>query len=181
MALSLIAFASGLMGFVESTAAVPAQSTALAGAALGFLLISALAWLELWVSVGAFRHPTRILRGIGAIFAILGVGVGVLAVGRLIYGSRPEPVSMAIFAFAGFAMNGLNAFLALLTENGPFDLRTVLFQARNDATVSFAVMATAASVYVTGWSAADIAVGAVLAGVSIATGIKILRNPIIAA
>ena len=63
------------MGFVESTAAVPAQSTALAADALIFLRESALAWLAMWVMAGAFRRTALIARIMGVVMILSGRGV----------------------------------------------------------------------------------------------------------
>ena len=68
-------------------AAVPAQSTAMAADALLFLRESILAWLGMWMAVGAFRRTAIVARIVGVVMMALGAGVFAIALGRLAAGS----------------------------------------------------------------------------------------------
>jgi Co/Zn/Cd efflux system component len=173
LTLSLIAFVSGLMGFIESTAAAPAQSTAMAGAALGFLLASALAWFELWASVDAFKNPQYILRGIGAVIALLGFGVLVVAGARLFYFSNPSAPVMALFACVGLIVNFFIASLQVKKRGESLTVRTIWTEARNDLGVSAVLFVAAVVVFVTGSNITDVALGGALAAIAIVTGTRI--------
>jgi hypothetical protein len=176
LSLSLTALVSGLMGFMESTAAAPAQSTAMAGAALGFLLISSLAWLELWTQAGAFRQPQIILRAIGFVLVMLGLGVLLITAGRLFYGSHPSPSVMALFACLGAAVNLLNAALLIQRRRQKLTMKSVWIAARNDLAVSAALLLAAGATLLTESNVADVAVGGALAALGTYTGARILAR-----
>jgi hypothetical protein len=83
------------MGFVLATAAVPAQSTALAADGLIFLRESALAWIAMWMSVGAFHRTAMIARIIGLVMVLLGAGVLAIALARLRWSRVPSRCASA--------------------------------------------------------------------------------------
>src|SRR5262245_16421993 len=90
------------MGFIESTAAGPAQSTALLAGSLPFWKISALAWFGAWTSFNAFNRPDIIKRAIATLMILLGGGVVAVALGRYMHGSHPLPIAIAIIG--GFSL-----------------------------------------------------------------------------
>ena len=173
-ALAFIAILCGGMGFVESTAAVPAQSTALAADALLFVRESALAWLAMWVMVGAFRRTALIARVMGVVMILLGAGVLAIAVGRLAYGSFPEPSSMAGFGAIALAVQLTAGALALRYRQTPLSLSAVWRATRDVCAAHLAVIAAATSIYFIHTNIGDIAVGAAVAAAFMLNGLTML-------
>lgn len=172
--LAFIAFINGVMGFVVSTLAVPAQSTALAAAGLNLLRDSVEAWVALWVSLGVFRRPEIITRIVGVIMILLGVGVAAIAVGRLAYGSTPDPATIAVVGTLALFTN--LATIAVTRRRrlraGGLTVQTDGFwkTSLNEAAGHIAVIATALIIALTGSNIPDIAVGAAVAGMFIRRG-----------
>ena len=79
-ALALIALITGVMGFIESMAAVPAGSTALAADALAFVQHSISAGFALWATSGTITRQRWTVQLQGLVMAILGALVCVIAV-----------------------------------------------------------------------------------------------------
>jgi len=173
-ALALIAIVCGGMGFVLATAAVPAQSTALAADGLIFLRESALAWLAMWVMVGAFRRTALIARMLGAVMILLGAGVLAIAVGRLVVGSHPEPMSMAGFGAIALAAQITAGTLALRSRQTPLSLIAVWRASRDGCAAHLTVIAAAIAIMVTKSNVGDIAVGAAIAAMFVMNGLAML-------
>jgi hypothetical protein len=176
ISLALIAIICGGMGFVLATAAVPAQSTALAAEGLIFLRESALAWIAMWVTFGAFRRTGLIARLIGLVMVALGAGVLVIALARLKAGSFPEPQSIILFGGIAFVAQILTAGLALRSRREPFSLAALWRASRDGCMAHLLVMAAGASVMLLGSNIGDIAIGAAIAGMFVLNGIVMLAN-----
>jgi Co/Zn/Cd efflux system component len=176
ISLALIAIICGIMGFVLAMAAVPAQSTALAADGLIFLRESALAWIAMWVTFGAFRRTGWIARLIGLVMVLLGAGVLVIALARLNAGSFPEPRSMILFGALAFVAQILAAGLALRSRREPFSGAALWRAARDGCMAHLLVIAAGAAVMVTGSNVADIVLGAAIAGMFVLNGIVMLTN-----
>ena len=172
--LSLIAILCGGMGFVESTAAVPAQSTALAGDALLFLRESVLAWIAMWVTVGAFRRTTLIARLIGLMMIALGAGVMAIALGRLHVGSMPEPMSIAFFGAGAFAAQLVVGVLGLRARGLPVSAGGVWRTSRDACVAHLVVVGAAAAAYFVPTNMGDIAVGAAIAALFAVNGLTMV-------
>src|SRR4249920_550629 len=87
VALALIALITGMMGFVESMAAVPAASTAMAADALSFVQHSISAGFSLWATAGTMTRQRWTIHMQGFVMAILGGLVCLIAVRRFFLGS----------------------------------------------------------------------------------------------
>lgn len=172
--LALIAILCGGMGFVEAMAAVPAQSTAIAGDGLLFLRESALAWIAMWVSVGAFRRTSFIARAIGAVMVALGAGVMAVALARLRVGSAPEPISMALFGGIAFVAQLATGILALRSRGMPVTGTNVWRVSRDSGIAHLLVIAAGAAAYFVHTNMADIAVGAAIAALFAVNGVIML-------
>jgi hypothetical protein len=176
ISLALIAIICGAMGFVLATAAVPAQSTALAADGLIFLRESALAWIAMWVTVGAFRRTGLIARAIGLVMILLGGGVLVIALARLRAGSFPEPQSIILFGAVGFLAQLLTAGLALRARRESFSLAALWRASRDGAMAHLLVVVAGGSIMLTGSNIGDIAIGAAIAGMFVLNGIIMLAS-----
>src|SRR5256885_5647604 len=90
-ALALIALITGVMGFIESMAAVPAGSTALAADALAFVQHSTSAGFALQTAAGTMNRQRWTVQLQGLTLAALRALVGLIAVRPFILGSVPQP------------------------------------------------------------------------------------------
>jgi hypothetical protein len=174
VALAIIAIICGGMGFVESIAAAPAQSTALAADALLFLRESVLAWLAMWISIGAFRRSAIVARLIGFVMIALGAGVVVIALARLKAGSAPEPMAMFAFAAAAFFLQPIVSLFALRGRSATVSPAEVWRSARDACVAHLCVIGAAAAVYLAHTNMGDIAVGAAIAALFTLNGIVML-------
>jgi hypothetical protein len=175
-ALALIAILCGGMGFVLAIAAVPAQATAVAADGLIFLRESALAWLGLWVTIGAFRRIGLIARILGLVMMLLGAGVLTVAVARLEAGSYPEPMSIMLCGAGAFVAQIVAGALALKSRQMRLSLSGLWRTSRDGCAAHLMVVAAGASVIVTGSNAGDLAVGAAIAGLTVISGLMNLIN-----
>lgn len=161
--LALIAIVCGAMGFVLAVAAVPAQTTVVAADGLVFLRDSALAWLTLWTSVGAFRNTAFIARIVGIVMVLLGAGVLTVAFARLVAGSHPEPKSMIAFGALAVGAQLIAGVLALRARRLAFSPVSLWRVASDGLLVHLLVIVSAIAVVLTRSNLADIAVGAAMA------------------
>lgn len=169
--LAFLALINGSMGFVESMLAVPTGSTALAAGALAFLKIGTVAWLALWVSIGAFKQLARIGRVAGVVMVLLGGGVLAVAIGRYRTGFVPAALPAMAVAAVALLVNILSTAL-LWRARGKHGAQGRL----NEAAAGIAVLAATGSVWLTGSNIGDVVVGGVLAMMFIAGGIDWVRN-----
>jgi Co/Zn/Cd efflux system component len=175
VALSLIAFITGMTGFIESMLAVPAASTALAADALSFVLHSASAGFALRAATGLSR-PRWTIPLQGAVMAVLGILICFIAARRFLAGSVPQPglmLGVGIYALAA----DLSACAILLHARGQLSGLTALWRfGKNDVVGNIAVIAAAALVALTGSNIPDLVIGAGMAGLFAMAGIKILQS-----
>jgi Co/Zn/Cd efflux system component len=171
-ALALLALINGAMAFVESSAAMPALSTALLAGSLPFLKEGALAWLDLWMSFEVIKSARGPLRVIGGIMMLLGVGVLAVAVLRYRAGSHPSSAAMAIIAIVALAANlGSSALIARIKN-----LKRTKTQRLNEAATCIAVLAATGIVAVTRSNLGDVVIGGVLAVLYLVSGWDMLRT-----
>jgi Co/Zn/Cd efflux system component len=174
-AIAIVAFISGLMGFVESMAALPAASTALAADALNLLQQSVNAGFALWAFTGVRRQRWTVWLQGGFMMA-LGAGVCLIAAGRLVVGSQPQPLAMAIVGAAMLAAT--LACAAVMVRNRrqaqgskrPMNFTAVWTYRSQDVVGHVAVIAAAAAVALTQSRIPDIVIGAVMAVLFLTAG-----------
>jgi Co/Zn/Cd efflux system component len=180
-AIAIVAFISGLMGFVESMAALPAVSTALAADALNLLQQSVNAGFALWAFAGVRRQRWTIW--MQALFMIaLGAGVCLIAAGRLVVGSQPQPFAMAIVGTV--MLLATLACAAIMVRDRqqaqgskrPVNFRSVWTYRSQDVVGHVAVIAAAAAVAVTQSRIPDIVIGGVMAVIFLTAGWQALVN-----
>ena len=172
--LAFLAFINGVMGFVVSTLAVPAQSTALAAAGLNLLRDSVAAWVALWVSLGVFHRPEIVTRIVGVIMILLGVGVATISVGRLAYGSTPDPETIAVVGalalFTNLTSIAITRRWRLRASGHTTQTDGFWKTSLNEGAGHIAVITASLIIALTGSNIPDIAVGAAVAGMFIRRG-----------
>jgi len=173
VALALIALITGIMGFIESMAAVPAASTAMAADALSFVQHSISAGFALWATAGTINRQRWTVQLQGLVMAILGALVCLIAVRRFLLGSIPHPLVMIIIgALALIADLTVGAIVLrqrkLLTGFAP-----LWRLSRADCVGNVAVIAAAIAVLATRSNIPDLVIGGVMAALFFVSGWRI--------
>jgi hypothetical protein len=174
VALALVALVCGIMGFVLATAALPAQATTLAADGLLFLRESALAWLAMWIAVGAFRRTALIARVLGVISILLGAGVLTVALARLYAGSQPDATAIIGFGAIAFIAQVVTGVLTVRYRRIPMSAVALWRASRDGCAAHLIVMAAGIAVMVTESNVADVAVGGAIAAMFMLDGLMAL-------
>lgn len=175
IAIALVAFISGVMGFIESMAALPAASTALAADALGLLQQSVNAGLALWAIAGVKRQRWTVwVQGITMI--ALGSGVVLIAVGRFVVGSHPIPMIMAVIGAMALVATLASAAIMLKERKHKADLKAVWQYRPHDVVGHVAVLAAAVTVFLTESRIPDVVIGGAMAALFLMAGWQALTQ-----
>lgn len=161
----------------EIAAGFAASSSALQADALDFFANAANYAISLGVAgMGlAVRSRTALIKGLTLL--LLGSWVIASAGWRAATGgSAPEADVMGIVGFVALLANAGVALMLFRFRRGDADMRSVWICSRNDAIGNVAVMLAAIGVFGTGTLWPDVAVAAIMAGLSITGGWTIVRQ-----
>jgi Co/Zn/Cd efflux system component len=172
-ALALIALITGVMGFIESMAAVPAGSTALAADALVFVQHSISAGFALWATSGTMTRQRWTVQLQGLTMAILGALVVVIAVRRFVLGSIPHPFIMLVIGTMALGAHLTVGAIMLGQRGQPMSLKTLWRLVHTDAVGNVAVIAAAIAVALTGSNIPDLVIGGAMAALFFLSGWRI--------
>jgi Co/Zn/Cd efflux system component len=172
-ALALIALITGVMGFIESMAAVPAGSTALAADALAFVQHSISAGFALWATAGTITRQRWTVQLQGLTMAILGALVVVIAVRRFIMGSLPHPDVMLIIGTLALGAHMTVGAIMLGQRGQPMSLKALWRLVRTDAVGNIAVIAAAIAVALTRSNIPALVIGGAMAALFFLSGWRI--------
>jgi Co/Zn/Cd efflux system component len=172
-ALALIALITGVMGFIESMAAVPAGSTALAADALTFVQHSISAGFALWATAGTITRQRWTVQLQGFTMAILGALVVVIAVRRFIMGSLPHPDVMLIIGTLALGAHLTVGAIMLGQRGQPMSLKALWRLVRTDAVGNIAVIAAGVAVALTRSNIPDLVIGGAMAALFFLSGWRI--------
>ena len=172
-ALALIALITGVMGFIESMAAVPAGSTALAADALTFVQHSISAGFALWATAGTITRQRWTVQLQGLTMAILGALVVVIAVRRFIMGSIPHPDVMLIIGTLALGAHLTVGAIMLGQRGPPMSLKALWRLVRTDAVGNIAVIAAGVAVALTRSNIPDLVIGGAMAALFFLSGWRI--------
>ena len=165
-----------VMFLIELVAAVWSGSSALAADAADFLGDSANYALSLGAIAlgGAWISRVALLKGVAMSF--YGVAVLAYATWRAWLGLPPEPLTMGLVGGLALGVNFGVAALLYRFREGDANMRSVWLCTRNDVIANIAVLVAAAGVFGTGTVWPDVAVGAILAGLSLSSGRIVIRQ-----
>lgn len=172
-----IALVANLAMFVvETGVSLYAGSAAVLADAADFLGDSGNYALSLW----ALSHGVRARAGVALFKAAVMIAFGVLVLGRTawLYGSAavPDAAAMGSVAVLALAVNVAVAAMLFRYRGGDANMRSVWLCSRNDAISNLAVLAAAIGVFGTGSSVPDLVVAGVMGGLSLTSGISVLRQ-----
>ena len=111
----------------------------------------------------------------GATLGLLGLWVLASCGWALAVGAAPEPFAMGAVGVLALAANVAVALMLYRFRTGDANMQSVWICSRNDAIGNLAVVAAALGVFGTGTAWPDIVVAAVLAGLGISGGWRIIR------
>jgi len=161
---------------VEIGVGVEGGSKALLADAIDFLGDAANYGITLFVlGLGViWRARAALLKG--AAMIAFGIGITGATIEGAIAGTLPHAVSMGAVGLAALAANLFVALLLFRYRKGDSNRRAVWLCTRNDAIGNLAVLVAAAGVFAsdTGWP--DLAVAAIMAGLAIASGLRVVRQ-----
>jgi len=161
---------------VEIGAGLAAKSVALQADALDFLADAATYAISLAVLAlsARWRAGAALLKG--ASLGVFGLWVAAAAVLGAIRQPAPDPAVMGGVGLLALAVNVAVAVMLFRLREGDANLRSVWLCSRNDAIGNVAVMLAALGVFGTGTVWPDLAVAAIMAGLSLWAAWTILRE-----
>lgn len=167
---------NGGMFLTELVAGLAAGSASLQADALDFLSDAANYGISLSV-VGlalAWRSKAALVKGVS--MGVLGLWVAGNTIWHAFNGTMPEAPVMGAIGLAALIANGGVALLLYRYRQGDSNMRSVWICSRNDAIGNVAVMLAAVGVFGTGTGWPDIAVAAVMAGLSLWGATQIINQ-----
>ncbi len=170
LALNLAMFA------LEGVAGLIARSLALQADALDFLGDAATYGITLFVLGRSIRWRASAALLKGGAMALFGLAVLGNALYRVFVVGQPEAAIMGAVGVLALAVNLTSALLLFRHRGGDSNRRSVWLCSRNDAIANVAVLAAAAGVHVTASAWPDLAVGALIAGLALTSGVKVMRQ-----
>lgn len=162
-------------GLVEIVAGFVAGSQALKADALDFLgdgLITFLGLLAIGWSL-AWRARSALIQGI--FLGLLGAGVLLNTVYRVLVLHQPEAELMGLFGLVALVANVTAALVLIPHRAGDANARAVWLFSRNDALGNLAVVVAAGLVYWTGTAWPDLAVAVVISALFLQSSWSIVR------
>ena len=173
VALAFIALITGIMGFVESMAAVPAASTAMAADALSFVQHSISAGFSLWATAGTVTRQRWTIHMQGFVMAALGGLVCLIAVRRFFLGSIPHPNAMIVIGTIALLADLTVGAIVLRQRRALTGFRALWRLSRTDCVGNIAVIAAALVVLATGSNIPDLVIGGAMAAFFFVSGWRI--------
>lgn len=172
-ALALIALITGSMAFIESMAAVPAASTALAADALAFVQHSISAGFGLWATAGTITRQRWTVHLQGITMAILGALVCLIAVRRFMLGSVPHPLLMIVVGAMALGAHFTAGAIMLGQRRQVMSFQALWRITKMDAVGNVAVISAAIIVAATRSNIPDLVIGGAMAGLFFLSGWRI--------
>lgn len=164
------------MFLVGMVAGVLADSASLIADSLDMLADAAAYMIALLAISRTPRFKASAGRASGLILMLLGVGVIADAIRRLAVGSEPD--SLAMMAVAALSMT-VNLFVLRMLDRfrkGEVHLRATWLFTRVDVIVNFAVIASGAIIWLTGWRWPDLFIALAIGAYVIKEGLEIQRE-----
>jgi Co/Zn/Cd efflux system component len=160
----------------EFAAGIVSGSTSLQADALDFLGDAGNYAISLGVAGMALTWRARAALVKGASLLGLGLWVAASTARHAWLGTLPAAEVMGAVGVIALAANGGVALMLYRFRGGDANMRSVWICSRNDAIGNVAVLLAAAGVFGTGTGWPDVIVAAVMAALSIAGGVQIVRH-----
>jgi Co/Zn/Cd efflux system component len=164
------------MFLTEVVAGLAAGSVALQADALDFLSDAATYAISLSVAGLALSWRARAALLKGVTLVLLGSWIIGSTIWHVYFGTLPSPHVMSIIGALALLINGCVAFMLYRFRTGDANMRSVWICSRNDAIGNVAVLLAAAGVFGTGTAWPDLAVAAIMSGLSLWGGAQIVTH-----
>ena len=168
--------ANAVMFVVEIIASVLSGSVSLQADALDFFGDAVNYGITLFVLSMSLHVRAKAAVFKSATMAAFGIWVLGNAVYRAAIGAVPDAQLMGGVAVIALAVNVSVALLLYRYRNGDSNMRSIWLCSRNDALGNIAVMLAAGGVFATATGWPDIAVAALIAGLSLSAAIQVLQQ-----
>ncbi len=174
--LSMLLVINGVMFVVEAIAGWWGESTGLLADALDMLADATVYGTALCVVGGSARRQAAAASASGVMQIVLGVGVLLEVARRFVYGSIPA--SLLMFGVGSMALVANVACLALLAKHrdGGVHMRASWIFSTNDVIANVGLIVSGVMVAVLGHRLPDLVIGALIAGIVVRGGVRILRE-----
>ncbi|HJN25952.1 MAG TPA: cation diffusion facilitator family transporter [Rhodospirillales bacterium] len=162
------------MFVIEIIAGLLGNSLSLQADALDFFADAAnygISLMVLGMSV-RWRAGTALAKGIA--MGVFGLLVLAFAMYRAFFEQTPDVAIMGGVGFLALAANGGVAWMLFKYRAGDSNMRSVWLCSRNDAIANIAVLLAASGVWATGTGWPDLAVGVLIAGLALGSGLQVV-------
>ncbi|CAA9484999.1 MAG: Cobalt-zinc-cadmium resistance protein CzcD [uncultured Sphingomonadaceae bacterium] len=166
---------NGAMFGLEWAAGAAADSRALHADALDFFADAANYAISLGVAGLALGWRARAALLKGTTLVVLGLWVLGSCIHALLAGTQPEPFTMGAVGVLALLVNAAVALMLYRFRAGDANMRSVWICSRNDAIGNVAVVLAALGVFGTGRALPDILVAAVMAGLGLTGGWRVVQ------
>jgi Co/Zn/Cd efflux system component len=119
-----------------------------------------------------WRAGTALAKGIA--MGVFGLLVLAFAMYRAFFEQTPDAAIMGGVGFLALAANGGVAWMLFKYRAGDSNMRSVWLCSRNDAIANIAVLLAASGVWATGTGWPDLAVGVLIAGLALGSGLQVV-------
>jgi Co/Zn/Cd efflux system component len=173
--LRLVLAVNAVMFVVELSAGWLAQSTGLIADSLDMLADAAVYGLSLYAVGRAASLKLRAAHASGLLQAALALGALADVTRRLVVGSAPEAPAMIGVSLLALSANVTSLVLVSRHRDGGAHMRASVIFSTNDVLANLGVIAAGALVALTGSRYPDLVIGAAVALLVLAGGVRILR------
>jgi Co/Zn/Cd efflux system component len=167
---------NAVMFVVEIGAGLAAGSASLQADALDFLGDAANYGISLFVVGMALRYRASAALAKGVTMGAFGLWVIGTLVWHAVHGTLPSAFTMGAVGFAALAANAASFGLLWAYRGGDANMRSAWICTRNDVLGNIAVLLAALGVFGTGTGWPDIAVAAIMAGLSLQGAATVVRQ-----
>ena len=164
------------MFVVEGVAGWLAESTGLLADGLDMFADAAVYGVALWAVGRHVAHKTSAARLSGWLQLLLGLGVLMDVLRRMVFGSSPEPQVIGVVGLFALAVNIAALLLLQKHRGGEIHMRASWIFTKNDVIANLAVLAAGGLVALTGSRLPDLIVGLGIAALVVSGGLAILRE-----
>lgn len=172
----IVLFLNAAMFFIEGVAGWLAQSAGLLADALDMFADAAVYGVALWAVGRHAAHKMTAATLSGWLQLLLGAGVLLDVLRRLVLGSLPEPQVIGVVGLMALAVNVVALLLLQKHRAGEMHMRASWIFTKNDVIANLAVLAAGGLVAWTGSRLPDLFVGFGIAALVVHGGVTILRE-----
>ena len=174
--LIILSVINAVMFLTEMVLGILAESTGLIADSLDMLADAGVYGISLYVVGKGIARQSQAARISGVLQIVLGVGVFVEVLRRLLFGSEPESLLIMTVGAVALLANIYCLFLISKHRDAGVHMRASWIFSVNDVVANLGVIISGALVWVIGSRFPDLVIGAIISAVVIQGGFKILAE-----